>query len=106
MNPKGMIYLNGSAMKALDNAERLELMYDKFNNTIGLKPTNSLNVHAFKAALKGKHGGRKIRAFRLLRQFQIKLDGSVRFLKPEISDEGIMVLDLRQTSAAIRKRSN
>jgi hypothetical protein len=105
MNPKGMIYLNGSAMKALDNSDRLELRYDEFNNTIGLKPTNSLNVHAFKAALKGKHGGRKIRAFRLLKQFQIKLDCPVRFLKPEMNEEGMMVLDLRQTSVAVRKRS-
>lgn len=106
MNPSGVIYLNGSAMKALNDGERFELLYDDANNTIGLRPSNSLNKNASKAAVKGKHGGKKIRAFRLLQEFQIKLKDTVRFLEPEVDDDGVMILDLRQTTSnSIRKRS-
>ena len=105
MNPKGLIYLNGSAMSTLRHAERVELLYDRLNNTIGVKPSNTLNKFAFKAAVKGKHGGKKIRAYRLLQQFEIKLDRTVRFLKPEVNDEGVLILDLRHTtSSGVRKR--
>ena len=105
MNPKGLIYLNGKAMSTLRHAERVELLYDRFNNTIGVKPSNTLNKFAFKAAVKGKHGGRKIRAYRLLQQFDIKLDRTVRFLKPEVNDEGFLILDLRNTTtSALRRR--
>ena len=104
MSKDGRIYICGNTVKALGGGERFELFYDRLTNSIGLKPSNSLSPNSQKTCDHGKRGGRRIHAYRLLQQFQIPTDGSVRFLKPEIDDEGFLVLDLRQTTPVLRKR--
>ena len=103
MDKKGQIYINGNAAKALGDPERFELYYDRATNSIGIKPSNTLSKFSQKGSAHGPRGGKRIRAFRLLRQFQINMDASVRFLRPEIDDDGMLVLDLRQTTPARRR---
>jgi hypothetical protein len=104
MSKDGRIYICGNTVKALGGNERFELFYDRLTNSIGVKPSNSLSPNSQKTCDHGKRGGRRIHAYRVLQQFQIPTEGSVRFIRPTIDDEGILVLDLRQTTPLVRKR--
>lgn len=105
MTPRGEIYMNANTLKAMDAGDRFVLLYDRVNKTIGLKPANSLTPNAQGSSAKGKRGGRFVRAYRLLQQFGISVDRTVRFLHPELDEDGVLILDLRNTStAAIRRR--
>jgi hypothetical protein len=105
MTPRGEIYMNANTLKALEAGERFLLQYDRLNNAIGVKPVNSLEPHSQGSSRKGKGRGRFVRAYRLLQQCGISVDKTVRFLQPVIED-GILILDLRNTTtAAIRRRS-
>ena len=106
MTPRGEIYMNANTLKAMDADEKFVLLYDRASNTIGIKVANALTPNAQGSSPKRKNGGRFVRAYRLLQQFGISVDRTIRFLKPEIDEDGVLILDLRNTStAATRRRS-
>ncbi len=104
MTPRGEIYMNANTLKAMDANERFVLLYDRMNKTIGVRPVNSLEPNSQGSSPKGSRGGRFVRAYRLLQQFNISIEHTVRFLKPEIDEEGILLLDLRLTTNILRIR--
>ena len=97
--------MNANALKAMDADERFVLLYDRINKTIGVKPANALEPNSQGSSKKGTRGGRFVRGYRLLQQFGISVEHTVRFLKPEIDEDGVLLLDLRlTTSSALRSR--
>ena len=104
MTPRGEIYMNGNTLKALDAGERFVLLYDRLNKIIGVKPVNSLEKDSQGSKKKGSHTGRSIRGYGFMQQFGISIDRTVRFLKPEIDEDGILLLDLKLTTNILRKR--
>ena len=105
MTPRGEIYINRNALNALGEEDRFELLFDRPTNTIGLKPSNAASKNSQKSSKKGSGKGRVIRAYRTLQQFGVRVEKTVRFLNPEIDEDGVLILDLRQTSdAAIKRR--
>ncbi len=104
MTPRGEIYMNANTLKAMDADERFVLLFDRMNKTIGVKPANALEPNSQGSSKKGSRGGRWVRAYRLLQQFNISIEHTVRFLKPEIDDDRVLLLDLRLTTNALRAR--
>src|SRR5437762_10200527 len=66
MNSKGVIAMNRAAYERTGAPDAFNVLYDKANNAIGLKPTGPRLRNAYPAAKSGRHGGRRVNAYRLL----------------------------------------
>ena len=105
MNPKGDIKLSRFTMEMLDCPEAFLLLYDHVNHRIGLKPARLSTKNAYPASPRGPRGGKVIRANRLFDQFGITLTTNMRFTRPEIDEDGILLLDLRKAIPAPRRQA-
>lgn len=102
MNPKGYIVLGKAAYKKLGEPQAFLLLFDAVNNRIGLKPTGLGIKNAFPASKSGRHGGRLIRAYRLLTEFGIDVKETLQFPDAEIDHDGVLILDLRSARVSAR----
>lgn len=103
LNPKGEIVMSRVTYERLGAPGAFHILFDTVNNRIGLKPTSPSLRNAYPAAKHGSHGGRMVRAFRMMQDFAIDLPDTVRFHDAEIDEEGILILDLR--SARVSERA-
>ena len=104
MNQNGRIAMNRVAYKRAGEPEAFQIFFDKVNNRIALKPAAATTKHAYPTVKKGKHGGRILCAFRLLKEFDIKIDETIEFKDPEIDLSGQLILDLRTARVSPRRR--
>ena len=97
LHPNGEIALTRFTHEELGAPDRYTLPFDRKLRIIGVRPALSLASRAFPARRKGRHGSRRVRAWRLLRQFNIDLDSTVTFPRCEIDHTGTLILDLNDT---------
>jgi hypothetical protein len=98
MYPDGEIALTRFTHEELGAPDAYTLLYDRKLKIIGLRPANTIAAsRAFPARRKGRHGSRRIRAWRLLRQYNIDLTSTVTFPRCEIDHTGTLILDLNDT---------
>lgn len=102
MNPKGYIVLGKAVYKRLGEPPAFLLLFDAVNNRIGIKPTGRGIKNAYPATISGRHGGRLIRAFRLMAEFGIVIKETLQFYDAEIDQDGILILDLRSARVSPR----
>ena len=103
LNSKGTIVMNRAAYERLDEPAAFLLFYDAANNSIGLKPTGASMKNAYPALKSGRHGGRKLAAYRLLVECGLHIKDTLEFPDAEIDTDGILVLGLR--TAQVSKRA-
>lgn len=102
LNGKGNIVMNRAAHERMGGAEAFLLLYDAANNTIGLKPTGLRMRNAYPAARSGRHGGRRVSAYRLLTECGVFVKETLEFPGAEIDEDGILVLNLRTARVSNR----
>jgi len=102
MNLKGEIVINRVTYELLGSPKAIQLLYDRTNNRIGLKPCALATRNAYPIAVSGKCGGKKIRAYRLAAEHRIDLPYTVQFSDAEIDEDGTLVLDLRTAKESPR----
>lgn len=95
MNGQGMIVMNRAAHEKMGGAEAFVLLYDAANQTIGLKPTGLRQRNAYPAARSGRHGGRKVNAYRIVTEYCLHIKDTLEFPDAEVDEDGILVLNLR-----------
>ena len=95
MSPKGEIVMNRTTHEMLDSPAAFLLLFDRTNRRIGLKPTGKNIRNAYPVCVSNRAGGKKVRAFRLIREYRIDLPQTVRFYDADIDEDGILRLDLR-----------
>ena len=107
LNREGTIALNKVAYNRMGAPAAFHIFFDKTNSRIALKPTALSMKHAYRAGKNKNHGGRLIRAYRLLTHFGIKIPETLEFKDPEIDLDGQLILDLRTARVSPRaaKRS-
>ena len=103
MNSKGRIVMNRAAHEKMGGAEAFLVLYDSANNTIGLKPTTPRTRNAYPAAKSGRHGGRRVNAYRLITEYGLHIKDTLDFPDAEIDLDGVLVLNLR--TATVSKRA-
>ncbi len=86
----------------MNEAEAFQLLYDPANNTIGLKRTRLAMRNAYPALRSGRHGGRRVAAYRLLRECGLVIDQTLEFPDADIDHEGILILNLRTARVSNR----
>lgn len=92
--------MSRKTFEAIKSPEAVHLFFDTVNNRIGLKGVDPRMRDVFRVAKQGRHGGRLIRAYRIMQEFGIDLPHTVRFTDPRIDNQGVLVLDLRTTKPA------
>jgi len=102
MNPMGRIVMNRITYDKLGSPEAFVILYDRNNNRIGLKPAHGIVKNAYPALVSNNAGAKMVRAFRLLREHNIELPHTVQFCDADISDDGILILDLRTAKLSPR----
>ncbi len=102
MNPKGYITLSRTTYEKTGSPRAFVLLFDTVNNKIGLKPSALSMRNAYPAGVQGRHGGRVVRAYRLMQEFGIDLPETIRFHDAEIDEDGVLILDLRTARVSAR----
>ena len=102
LNSKGTIVMNRAAHERSGEPAAYMILYDSANNTIGLQPTGRQSRNAYPALKSGRHGGRKIAAYRLLVEGGLHIADTLEFSDAEIDLDGILVLNLRTARVSNR----
>lgn len=102
MNPKGQIVMSRVTYERLGAPAAFLLLYDATNNRIGLKPTGAGIRNAYPVRVWGRHGGKVIRAFRLMHEFGISIPDTLQFHDAEVDNDGILILDMRTARVSAR----
>lgn len=102
MNKRGYIVFSRKTYERLGSPSAFLLFFDAVNNRIGLKPTAAGIRDAYPVARYGKHGGKVVRAWRLMEEFGIELPGTLQFDNADVDREGKLVLDLRTAKLSQR----
>ncbi len=97
LNRKGEIMVGAAACERLGKPNVAVLLFDKLNSLIGVQPASSRAANGYPLVTKTGARHRLIRANRFCRHYGIKVDRTVAFIKPEIDDDGVLVLSLRNT---------
>lgn len=105
LNRDGHICLTKRTWERFGAPKAVHLLFDKANQRIGLQATALGIRDAYAIGPSGPRGGKMIRAYRLLQEFNIDVRETLEFpeLEIDIDIDGIMILDLR--TAAISRRS-
>lgn len=103
ISPKGNFYLNGQAIKALDEPDAVVLFYDRRLQTIAMKRAPISKRNAYR--LKPKDGeatvGRMIYAANFCKHYQIQPKHTLAFLNPSV-DDGHLILNMHETAPATK----
>lgn len=102
INRKGTIVMNRAAHEKVGSPTAFKLLYDPGNNTIGLKPTVEKMLNAYRANKSGRHGGKKISAFRLLAECSLAIKETLEFTDAEMDLDGTLILNLRTAKISNR----
>src|SRR5437899_7250036 len=86
MNPKGVFHISRTTFEMLGEPDAVHLLFDKLNNTIGLKPTRRVMKDAYPIKNKNSNHGKIIRGFGFAQEFGIRLNETVRFCEAEIDE--------------------
>lgn len=96
LNKGGGMVMSGVTHERLGAPEAYFVMWDRFNQRLGLKPAKKGERNAYPARKYGKRGAKIIRAYRLLTEFGIRPPDTIEFERPQIDQDGNLILDLRK----------
>lgn len=109
LNSRGVFLLNSVAASSLKKPEAVKLFYDPHKQVIGLQPATDRESNSFPLRVKDEMMNRTINASSFCKHFDIKLLRTVEFNNPQMGDDGIMRLNLTDTTIIGRepaKRKN
>jgi hypothetical protein len=107
LTQRGWIWLARVAHESMGSPDSYVIFYDEDANTLGLQAAR-LNVtkNAHVACPRGRHGGVRIHAHRLVREFNLYLSETVMFPRCFIDHTGTLILELNDVKPATRKRKS
>ena len=95
INRRGMIYLNSKAYKAFGNPQAVAIYYNRDSDSIALEPAYPRFVENFQVIK--KQNGWAIHASTFCRHYNIRVPATQRFIRPDLTHEGHLILNLRET---------
>ncbi len=103
LSPRCVLYLNKNVFQQLGKPKFVRLLFDRLNSTIGVLPTNHETKNAFPVKEKGRSRDKIIWASPFCRYWGIHFERIRAFVDPEIDQDGILRLSLRNTVAVARR---
>jgi hypothetical protein len=106
MNPKGDIVISKVTYQLLGSPPAFNILYDRTNNRIGLKPATLTAKNAYPARVWNHAGAKMLRGHRLTREHRIELPHTIQFVGADIDEDGILILDLRTARHSPRAKDH
>ena len=106
LNPRGEIAMTRPTYEMLGEPKAFVLLFDRTNRRIGLQPAALTTRDAYPIKVSGRCGGKKLHAFRLIREYRIDLAATVKFPDADIDEDGILRLDLRTAQIPPRVKNH
>jgi hypothetical protein len=104
VNSKGNIYLSRRALEELNSPEAVVLLFDPGSKTIGIRRAAVDRRNAHRLKVKDVRGrGKTVYAAEFLRHYGVRVKDTLVFEKPELDEDGILVLNLSETRAIKRQ---
>jgi hypothetical protein len=101
INHEGDIVISRRTHEIMGSPDSYLLLYDRERDVIGMRPARlEVERNAYPARLRGRHGGRRIRGYRLCREFGINIYETRRFHHCQLDNNGVLILDLKDTVPA------
>lgn len=94
LGPKGTIYMNRFAFDALGGPAAVEILFDGNRRVIGLKPTDPRKRNAFVIKDHGTGNYKRLSISSFCQHVRIKMDRTYMFDGVELTDDGVMLLDM------------
>ncbi len=100
LDRKGTLMIGARAVERLGRPDHVVLLFDRFNSLIGVKPSNrhAPNAYPLIQKINGRH--RVVRANRFCRHYGIQFERLRAFVTAKVDENGVLVLDLKETKAA------
>lgn len=95
INRKGDIYLNSRAFEAFGRPKAVALYYSREDDAIAVQPAYERFIEHFPVVK--KQMGHAIHAASFCRHWKIRVPTTERFLRPDLDNEGNLILNLRET---------
>lgn len=105
LNRKGHIVMSRLTHERLGKPRAVQVLFDPPSSCIGLKPTQPALRDTFLVGPSGRHGGKIVRAYRLLQEFSINVKDTIRFRDAEFDADGVLVLELRTAEISARAKA-
>lgn len=104
LSSRGVFLLSKAALSALKNPEAVKLFYDPHKQVIGIQAALIREANAFPVRL---HATRNfnVNAPSFCKHFDIKVLRTIEFNNPRVGDDGIMRLNLTDTTIIGREPS-
>ena len=107
LNPRGHLVLGRHAVAALGEPKRVKVLYDAFNNRLGLRRVPEQTPKSFGLAKRGSHGARVVHIYGVLATEDIKVPETIHFQDAYFDEqENALVLDLRTARVSERVKRN
>ncbi|HRI03831.1 MAG TPA: hypothetical protein PLL77_08825 [Pyrinomonadaceae bacterium] len=101
LNPLGELSLSKFTHEQLGAPSGYVLLFDRDREVIGMRPANpTVERNAYPVAARGRHGGQRVYAHRMCREFGVQIKETVRFHHCQIDHNGILILDMKDTIPA------
>lgn len=105
LNPHGHLVLSRHAVEQLGSPERVKVLYDGYNNRLGLAATEEPAPKSFRLSKRGPAGGRVVHINTVLIKEDIQVPETIQFVDAKFEDN-ILVLDLRTARVSKRVKGN
>ena len=95
LNRHGLIYMNAKMYQAMGQPKAVALYYSREDDAIAVQPAYERFVEHFMVVK--KQDGWAIHASTFCRHYSIRVPKTERFLRPDLDNEGNLILNLRET---------
>ena len=97
INRKGLIYMNARMYAAFGRPKAVALYYSREDDAIAVQPAYERFAEHFQVVR--KQMGWAVHASTFCRHYRIRVPDTERFIRPDLDNEGILILNLRETVA-------
>lgn len=104
LNSRGTLLLNERAYEAMNTPSAVKLLFDENNSIIGLRAADPQLHNAFPVKQKDKQTNRLIHASPFCKHHGIKVSRTVLFNNVDMTNDGILKLELNKTTSIGRGR--
>jgi hypothetical protein len=105
LNKRGVFSLNGATYTALGEPRFVELLYDRTNKVIGLRPTEETTKHAYPVRAQRNAKSYLVGARAFYQAYDLNVGGLLVF-DPTMEDDILVLEQDKATAVASRARRN
>lgn len=105
LNKHGSIVMSRTTYERFGEPEAVLILFDMMTGRLALRPASLHGDNAYPVRKYGRGGGKVVRAYRLLSEFNINPFDTFEFCKPKIDADGQLMLDFKDVRISPKAHS-